>query len=206
MVAENLSTRMDVTTVDLDPEMVRKARSRGIISMQGDASDLPFEDGSFDIVYCSFLLLWTKDPIKAIKEMSRVSKDWVICLAEPDHGGRIDHPSSLEPLRDIVVEGMRREGADPFMGRKLREIFHHCGLEPFIGVHPGVWDIGRLRSESDYEWNWLVRTAGSDQRLKDIKPAWDRALADGSMFQFNPIFYALARKERQVPGLGSRQA
>ena len=44
----------------------------------GDALSLPYKDGSFDITYCHYLLLWVKDPVKALHEMKRVTRLKVI--------------------------------------------------------------------------------------------------------------------------------
>ena len=194
---ELLRALMRVEGVDNDLEMVRAASSKGLKVAQADGEDLPFQDSSFDIVYCSFLLLWVNDPEKVLGEMKRVSKDWVIAFAEPDYGARLDYPPELSGLKDIVISGMKSEGGDPLIGRKLRYMFSRAGLDVEIGVHMGIWDLERLRAESEDEMRWLemtVASAGKEQ-LHGLRPVWDRALKEGSLFQFNPIFYAIGRKK-----------
>ncbi|MDD1773570.1 MAG: class I SAM-dependent methyltransferase, partial [Methanomassiliicoccales archaeon] len=196
-VMEALSGLFDVKGVDIDSDMLTACRSRGLDVVQADARELPFEDASFDVVYCSFLLLWLKDPHPALEEMRRVSKEWVICLAEPDYGGRIDFPHDLSDLTRLIIEGIENEGGDPFVGRRMRSFFKECGLEAKIGIHPGVWDLERLRLESIDEWRWVEQTVGQrvdDLRLGRLKGVWERALDAGTLFQFNPVFYAIARK------------
>lgn len=196
-VMEELSPLFDVQGIDIDSDAVADGRRRGLTIQEGDAHRLPFEDDAFDVVYCSFLMLWVRDPVAVVSEMARVSNDWVACLAEPDIGARIDYPEQLSALGRIVEEGMRGEGGDPLIGRKLRWIFKSCGLDAEIGVHPGVWGIERMREESEEEWRYIALTASDDGRRTEIsrlKPIWDRALEDGSMFQFNPTFYAFSRK------------
>lgn len=187
---------MRVEGVDIDPAMVQAASSKGLKVAQADAEDLPFQDRSFDVVYCSFLLLWVKDPVKVLDEMKRVSRDWVIVLAEPDYGARLDYPPELSGLKDIVISGMKSEGGDPLIGRKLRSFFSLAGLGVEMGVHMGIWDLEKLRAESEDEMRWLEMTATSDGkgRLSLLKPVWNNALKEGSLFQFNPIFYAIGRK------------
>lgn len=195
-VMEELAGLMEVRGVDVDRDMVQACTVRGLDVVEGDAAHLPFDDISFDVVYCSFLMMWLKDPSAALKEMKRVSRGWVVCLAEPDYGARIDYPEAIAGLTRLVSEGIRAEGGDPTVGRKLRGAFHACGMEAEIGVHSGVWDIGRLRQETEDEWRWIRTTAGSntDERgLVESRAAWDRALEDGSLFQYNPMFYAIAR-------------
>ncbi len=197
-VMEAMSSVMNVRGVDIDPAMVSEGKSRGLDVIHGPAEKLPFGDGSFDFVYCTFLLLWVKDPHKVVMEMKRVSRRWVACLAEPDFGARLDYPDGLGPLKELVVKGMKSEGADPFVGRKLRSIFARCGLEAEVGAHLGVWGIEKLREETPDEWRWIQMTAGpgfdSKLQLDRVRSSWDKALAEGSLFQFNPVFYALAKK------------
>jgi SAM-dependent methyltransferase len=192
-----LAQMLDVQGIDIDPVAVAEGRRRGLEVREADAHSLPFENGSFDLAYCSFLLLWVDDPVKVLSEMTRVSRHWVVCLAEPDICARVDFPEELSPLARIAEEGVRGEGGDPMVGRKLRSLFKACGLEAEVGVHPGVWGIDKLREESEAEWRYLELTAqdvDGRARLSELRPVWDRALEDGSLFQFNPVFYAFARK------------
>jgi len=196
-VMDVLKPVFDVRGIDIDPAAVAEGKRRGLDVQEADAHALPFEDNSFDLVYCSFVLLWVEDPVKVLSEMKRVSRDWVACLAEPDLGARIDFPEELAPLAKIAEEGIRAEGGDPTIGRKLRAVFQSCGLEAEVGVHPGVWGMDKLREEAKAEWRYLELTAGDEQErdtLSRLKPTWERALDDGTMFQFNPVFYAFARK------------
>jgi len=196
-VMELFGKEMVIEGVDIDPDMVEMCRVKGLNVTKADAAALPFDDGHFDIAYCSFLLLWARDPVTILRELQRVSKSWVLCLAEPDYGGRIDHPAELEGIKDILAEGIRREGGDPFFGRKLRAIFQESGLEAEIGVHPGVWDLGRLKEESSEEWRWIdgaaKHTGIKDGDLNELREEWRAAIGRGILFQFNPVFYALAK-------------
>lgn len=197
-VMEVMSSVMDVRGVDIDPAMVSAGKARGLNVIEGAAEKLPFEDGSYEFVYCTFLLLWVKDPVKVVREMARVSKRWVACLSEPDFGARLDNPDGLAPLKELIVKGIQKEGGDPFIGRKLRGVFAKCGLEAEVGAHLGVWSIEKLREETPDEWRYLQMTAeanfDSRLQLERIRSTWDKALDEGSLFQFNPVFYALAKK------------
>ena len=197
-VMEVMSSVMDVKGVDIDPAMVTAGRGRGLDVAEGQAEKLPFEDGTFDFVYCTFLLLWVRNPVAVVSEMTRVSRRWVACLAEPDFGARLDYPDGIASLKDLVAKGIKSEGGDPFVGRKLRSVFARCGLEAEVGAHLGVWSIDKLRQETPDEWKWIKMTAepnfDSKLQLDKVRAAWDKSLDDGSLFQFNPVFYALAKK------------
>lgn len=195
-VMEIVRKVLDVAGVDVDHVAVETCHRKGLKAGAGTAENLPFDDSSFDVVYCSFLMLWLKDPVRAVQEMKRVSRGWIVCLAEPDLGGRIDHPEELSGLRNIVARGIQSEGGDPYIGRKLRGIFGACGLEADMGVHAGVWPLEKVREESEAEWRYVERTADIDSKegLRALRRTWDESLAKGSMFQYNPVFFAFAKK------------
>ena len=46
----------------------------GLRITKGESEKLPFEDSSFDVVYCSHVLEHVKDEIQSLKEMKRVLK------------------------------------------------------------------------------------------------------------------------------------
>jgi ubiquinone/menaquinone biosynthesis C-methylase UbiE len=87
-----------LTAVDLSPDMialaVTRARDMGrtIRLTEGDAEHLPFADGSFDTVLCTYALCSVRDDARAISEMHRVLRP----------GGRlilVDHiRSSVPPI------------------------------------------------------------------------------------------------------------
>jgi len=194
---ELLAPFFDVTGVDNDLGTVNSARMRGLDVIQADVMDLPYEDDSFDLVYCSFLMLWLNGPARAIREMKRVSKHWVICLAEPDYGGRIDHPAELTSLTRYLAGDIREHGGDPYVGRKLRSFFNGNGMKAEIAVHQGVWDLEMLQHQSKEEWASIERAAERHvdaTALREGKAAWEEGLKAGDLFQYNPVFYALGRK------------
>ncbi len=197
LVMQLFSTVLDVRGVDLDARMVGSTREKGFEAVQADAMELPFDDATFDVVYCSYTLLWVEDPQKAIQEMTRVARDRVVCLAEPDYGGRICVPQEVADLDDYLVGSMIAEGADPYMGRKLGMLMERAGLRTEVGVHSGAWSCDRLREEADAEWNSIskaVRPMIGPEALDSAKSAWDRALADRSLFLYNPVLFAVGSK------------
>lgn len=60
--------------LDISPGMLEVAHrlNPAIEWHQGDAEELPFEDGSFDRVLCQFGLMFFPDRVKALSEMARV--------------------------------------------------------------------------------------------------------------------------------------
>ena len=85
-----------------------------------DANNLKEKDNSFDIVFCSNLLHHLKKPSKAIKEMKRVSKKYVI-LSEPNRNNPLMYLFSL----------IRKEerGALKFSLRYMKRLCKKQGLK-----------------------------------------------------------------------------
>jgi SAM-dependent methyltransferase len=196
VVTEELaaSTRGEVIGLDIDPAMVAFARQRGGRAEYrlGDAHDLPFPDGRFDVTACHFVLLWCRDPESAAKEMMRVTRPGgaVLVCAEPDYGGRIDYPDLH--LGRWQAEALRSEGADPALGRKLRALFRTGQAD--VGVIPGLWDPDTLRAESGREWGlWERSLAGvvPPGELARLRAADQAAIESGERLVFMPVFYAL---------------
>ena len=102
----------------------------GARRLQGNALNLPYPDRSFDIVYSHFLLLWVRDPMKALQEMKRVAKrdGYIIAFAEPDYLQRVDAPEELIPLGRWQTDALRRQRADPGLGARLADLFHQAGI------------------------------------------------------------------------------
>jgi SAM-dependent methyltransferase len=191
------SERLEVSGMDIDQDMVSMCTARELDAALGDAHELPFDDNSFDLVYCSFVLLGVRDPAQVVREMARVSKKWVVAMAEPDYGGRIAHPEDLNNLNSHILEGFRELGGDPYIGRKLRGFFHEAGLSELeMGVHSGIWNMERQKQEIEMEWSWVEMTASASKQdeLAEIKKEWQKALADGTLFQFYPLFWTIGKK------------
>jgi len=67
-----------VVALDMNPAMLAVARALPAPSgatihwREGDAMDLPFEDGAFDVVLCQHGLQFVPDRARAVREMRRV--------------------------------------------------------------------------------------------------------------------------------------
>jgi len=71
----------DTVALDFSFQMLKANPCKN--KVLGSANELPFPDGSFDIVFCSNLLHHLSDPTRAIAEMKRVSRRYMI-LSEPN--------------------------------------------------------------------------------------------------------------------------
>lgn len=83
------STGARVVGVDASPEMLAKARSRGIDAHEGNAESLPFADHSFDAVFSNAVLHWVRDQDAMMAEVRRVLKPGGRFVAEMAGHGNI---------------------------------------------------------------------------------------------------------------------
>ena len=65
-------TGAEVLATDLSPRMVELAGERGVDACIADVQELPFEDGTFDVVVAAWMLYHVPDLDRAVAELARV--------------------------------------------------------------------------------------------------------------------------------------
>jgi SAM-dependent methyltransferase len=116
-----------VTGIDLTPAMIEQARLRqqslGLTNLEwrvGDATRLPFADGSFDVVTTRYSFHHMPEPGAALAEMKRVCRPGgrvVVCDATPRPDAQAAY-DRMETLRDpshasaLTLEQLRALGQD----------------------------------------------------------------------------------------------
>jgi SAM-dependent methyltransferase len=165
----------------------------------GDAHNLPYEDNSFDVVLCHFLLLWVNDPKRVLEEMTRVGRQGssIFALAEPDYGGRIDHPLDLAILGKWQTQSLKIQGANPLIGRQLPKLFKGVGLESVeTGILGGQWSCDQDWDSWHNEWQILeadlemVTDKISPTKISALKELEKKAYINGERVLYIPTFYA----------------
>jgi ubiquinone/menaquinone biosynthesis C-methylase UbiE len=185
--------------IDIDPEAVSFARNIDPNSIYaiGDGFHLPYAKNSFDVTLCHFLLMWVSDPLAVLREMGRVTKSpgAVLALAEPDYGGRIDFPESLETLGQQQAQALENQGANTQIGRKLRMFFSQAG---FVNIHTGVlggeWYGIPDKNTLNLEWKTLTSDLQgriSEEELEEYHRIEQEAWNQGYRMLYVPTFYAL---------------
>lgn len=124
--------------VEPQPEVVRRGRRRGdeFAILEGDAFDLPFKDGSFDLVFTSGVLIHIhpRDLARALAEIERVSRRYILYV-------EYDHTSEVE----LSYRGH---------GGALWKRDHHAA---WLAAAPGLRELrrgfwGRERDYDDCGW------------------------------------------------------
>ena len=165
VISAEISQRFSLASVgvDIDRSAVTFAQNNDPTSLYlaGDGSNLPFQTAAFDAVFCHFLLLWVENPKKILDDMVRVTKPggWILALAEPDYGGRIDFPRELETIGQRQIQALLDQGANPYLGRTLRALFHSAQLtEIRTGLLGGEWQENIDEDQLDSDWETWLRT------------------------------------------------
>ena len=190
-----------VCGLDIDAEAVSFAHSidRSSDHLVGDGFRLPFSERTFDIVFCHYLLLWIANPVGMLLEMARVARSSgaILALAEPDYGGRIDHPETLEELGRLQAVALANQGVDIHIGRRLRMLFSQAGLRDVcVGILGGEWrhapDLSTLASEWEMFRDDLAGSL-SKKQLAHLEQVDREAWLQGNRILFVPTFYAIGR-------------
>ena len=100
--------------------------------VRGDliGNDLP--KGSFDLAHERTVLVNVPDPEAALAAMVElVRPGGVVACQDPDQSARVCDPPhpAWDRLTELLFEAWQRNGADPFLGRRLPGMMRHAGLK-----------------------------------------------------------------------------
>ena len=156
-----------VIGIDMDETKLALARQaivgQGVTNVEFRAGNVAGwnEPGSYDLVYCRFLLQHLADPVDLLRRMwAAVRPGGAIAVEDADFDGLFCDPenSGFEFWRSMYPRVCALNGGDPAIGRKLYRFFAEAGIgEPEL----------RLRQE-----------AGTQQDLKDLAISTVEASAD----------------------------
>ncbi|MFO8018154.1 MAG: class I SAM-dependent methyltransferase [Promethearchaeia archaeon] len=152
-----------------------------------------FEDNKFDIVVTNCFFLWVKNLRKAFSEIDRILKEdgILLILAEPDYGGLIECPETN--LKNALYSNLKKEGADPEVGRKLNQYFdsRFKVLEHFCTSIPWIGNVNKedLNKELEFFKHILAEEDFHERKMK-------LSIETGKYFIFVPIFSYYLRKSK----------
>lgn len=134
-----------LVAADLSPECLDQARdvvqpvtpALAVEFHQADAYCLPFDDCSFDLVWCAQSFITLDDPVKALRELARVlRRGGQVAVLETDEYRHVLLPWPVG-LELVVQRAIRdecrykyRDAAKFAQTRDLRSEFREAGLKP----------------------------------------------------------------------------
>lgn len=172
-----------VVGVDINPGMLAVAIRGGkdIELVEGDASNLAFEDGEFDIAVSQFGMMFLEDPVQGVVEMMRVADRGLVAVWDS-----IERSTGYAALQDMFRRELGDEAAasiDAFMGMGrdgvLEGVFETAqtpGVE-FLSIE------GTGHFDSISQWittevrGWTLSDSVTDTKLADLVAIAERELS-----------------------------
>jgi ubiquinone/menaquinone biosynthesis C-methylase UbiE len=142
---------------------------------QADVFDLPFADGSFDVVWTKYLLQWLKEPKLALAELKRVTKPGGLVVSCDFADFMIEHfpvDAEFESQIRAVMPGL----VDPNVGRKIAGYMISLGFKQVavdIEADRVFTVIGKIDAER--RWNWEKQWAAARPEVAKILGSEDEA-------------------------------
>lgn len=188
------------TGIELSPAMAERARAAAPDAdvVVGDASTLPFEDASFDVLLSSFVIFFMDDPTATLREWRRVIEPGGRLVIATWSGGdprwswerevRMPYVQDWAPQRrQELMKGLQLVARFDEPGKAGDEL-RAAGFEPQeIEQHRIEFVFGR---EDDWwDWNW---SHGSRVFLEELD--------DESLERFRRDAYQAMQQNRQRDG------
>ena len=136
-----VADRVEVVGLERSSDQLSVAiQSPRVRYVRGDAHELPFADGSFDLVYCRYLLEHVADPQRVLKQMRRVTRAGgrVAAMENDISLVRLDPPCpAFNEVWAAFAEHQRQLGGDGLIGRRLYRLFRAAGFSQIeLSVQP----------------------------------------------------------------------
>lgn len=201
-ILEQVGPSGSASGLDAATPMVAMARELcpGGNFIQGDATQLPYEDATFDVVTAAQLVCFLPDPNRALQEMHRVLRPGGrIVILDTDWGSLVWN--SFEPkLMAKAIDVYTRPYADPHvprtMSKRLKAVgFDHIGCETLTVLNwtPGPDNYAELTT-SFMEAIGAASDDFSDADWRDWSED-QKAVADAGeyMFSLNRYIFSARR-------------
>lgn len=157
-----------VTGIEPRQEIIDQARAQAgdqanVEFATGDVYALDYPDDTFCVTHAHQVLQHLGDPVKALKEMRRVTKPGgLVAVRDADYGAMFWYPESpaLEEWRTLYRQVARGNGGEPDAARRLHVWAREAGLAD-VTVSSSTWTYA---TETEREWwggTWADRTLKS---------------------------------------------
>lgn len=134
----------DITATEIGADELELTRQtiaeHGVTNVEfrvADVHALDFDDDTFDVVHAHQVLQHVADPVKALREMVRVTKPGgIVAVRDSDYAGFCWWPElpALDTWLDLYRTVSRANGGEPDAGRRLLSWAHAAGLDEVIAT------------------------------------------------------------------------
>ncbi|MGB7448064.1 MAG: methyltransferase domain-containing protein [Ornithinimicrobium sp.] len=164
-----------VVGVDRSQTVIDEAR---LVAEQAGVSNVDFRVGdvyslgssfdhvgpAFDIVHAHQVLQHLSDPVRALREMSRMcTPEGVVAVRDSDYSGFTWYPAlpQLDQWLRLYQQTARANGAEPDAGRRLKAWARMAGLK-VVASSASVWCFSSPRDVAWWGELWAERVVASD--------------------------------------------
>ena len=157
-----------VTGIDSAQEIIEQAKETvgdrsNLDFATGDVYALDYPDDSFDVVHAHQVLQHLGDPVRALREMRRVTKPGgLIAARDVDYGGMVWYPDSpvLDEWQQLYLAVARGNGGDPRAGRRLHVWAREAGCTD-VTCSSSNWTYATEAERAWWGGLWADRTVQS---------------------------------------------
>jgi ubiquinone/menaquinone biosynthesis C-methylase UbiE len=150
------------------------AAARGLdnlVYQEGSVYDLPFLEGSFDVVYAHQVLQHLQDPSAALHEILRVLRPGgLIAARDVDWGSAVYWPVDawIDRFIDVLFRTWYRNGGEPRMGRRLRALFNAAGVSG-LRITSSVWSYSTPSETVEWGESYAERILTSPMGSRPVE-------------------------------------
>ncbi|MFD8807458.1 class I SAM-dependent methyltransferase [Streptomyces sp. NPDC059597] len=159
-----------VTGLDRAPGILAQARAtaaeRGLNNTDfavGDVHALDFPDDTFCVVHAHQVLQHVGDPVRALREMARVTRPGgIVAVRDADYAAMTWYPAvdGLDDWLDLYERVARDNGGEPDAGRRLKSWALEAGLRD-VTATSGTWTFATAEERAWWSGLWADRTLAS---------------------------------------------
>jgi len=160
--------RGHVTGIDAAPEIIEQASDltrdhANIDFTTGNVYALDYPDATFCVVHAHQVLQHLSDPVRALREMRRVTKPGgLIAARDSDYGAMVWYPdfSVMDEWLALYERVARSNGGEPDAGRRLHAWAREAGLDD-VTASTSTWTYATREERAWWGGLWADRTVQS---------------------------------------------
>jgi SAM-dependent methyltransferase len=210
MLAEMVGPSGSVTGIDVNGQQLTEAaawcESRGVMNtsfVNADACRTGLPRGSYDLVYCRFLLLHLPDPMACLREMREVLRPGGIIVVEDGDLASAESipPTAIDAFADLFCRFGPTRGLNYSLARNLYHMVIGAGFED-VGVE--IHQPAITRGENRFFLKWSVEEAGptfvdagiiTQERLEHTLAGMQEAIEDTDVLILAPRMSLVSGKK-----------
>jgi SAM-dependent methyltransferase len=214
LLADLVGPQGQVVGIDASAAQLAQARAllhpggSNIRFVQASATDTGLPSGSFDLVYCRFLLIHLPEPERALREMRALLKPGGILVCEDGDltSAGSEPPSALGAFADLWGRLGPRRGVDYTLGRRLFQMVQAAGFPtPQItfnqpvrarGEEKRFLELSVAEAGPAFVQAGLIKAADLEHTLAEMK----RLAADETLLAVMPRMAEVWAQKPPCPG------